>query len=69
MTEMEQTLYNLRLGEDYPLPIVDLEESRKRASEIVWSFRKQSTVKQEGQRILKKHVNPRKSKDETTKEG
>jgi deoxyribodipyrimidine photo-lyase len=57
MTEMEQELYKVKLGKDYPYPIVDLEESRKKASEIVWSFRKNDSVKEEGKRILKKHVN------------
>lgn len=68
MTELEQMLYGVELGSDYPYPIVDLDESRKKASDIVWSFRKQSSVKQEGQRILKKHVNPRNTQDEATKE-
>lgn len=57
MTEMEQDLYKAKLGADYPFPIVDLEESRKKASEVVWSFRKNDSVKEEGKRILKKHVN------------
>jgi len=58
MTPLEQRLYNVTIGEDYPYPIVDLEASRKAASDVVWSFRKQEPVKNEGSRILKKHVNP-----------
>jgi deoxyribodipyrimidine photo-lyase len=57
MTEMEQTLYNVCIGKDYPLPVVDIEATRKYASDIVWSFRKSTAVKTEGSRILKKHVN------------
>lgn len=56
MTAMEQTLYNVELGKDYPLPIVDVELTRKAASDIVWSFRKTESVKIEGVRILSKHV-------------
>ena len=45
------------IGIDYPFPIVDIEQTRKHASDIVWNLRKNSKVKQEGNRILKKHVN------------
>ncbi|MEY3445213.1 MAG: hypothetical protein RLZZ519_3494 [Bacteroidota bacterium] len=58
MSLMEQTLYNVRMGIDYPSPIVDVEATRKAASDVVWSFRKTDGVKMEGKRILKKHVNP-----------
>jgi deoxyribodipyrimidine photo-lyase len=54
-------LYSCEIGKNYPQPIVDIEETRKYASDIVWSFRKQDTVKQEGKRILAKHVNNPKS--------
>jgi deoxyribodipyrimidine photo-lyase len=57
MNEMEQQFYNCIIGKDYPAPIVDIEETRKKATEIVWSFRKKDEVKQEGKRILEKHVN------------
>lgn len=62
MSTMEQTLYHTEIGTDYPLPIVDIEATRKAASDIVWSFRKQESVKKEGNRILKKHVNKRSKK-------
>lgn len=54
---MEQNLYQVQIGKDYPSPIVDIEATRKVASEIMWSFRKNEEVKEEGKRILKKHVN------------
>ncbi len=53
---IEQQLYNCEIGNHYPTPIVDIEKTRKEASDIVWSFRKGSDVKEEGKRILKKHV-------------
>lgn len=67
MNEMEQQFYNCKIGEDYPKPIVNIDETRKYASDIVWSFRKKDEVKEEGKRILKKHVsNPnRKTKKKT----
>lgn len=58
---IDQQLYECELGKDYPFPIVDLEETRKRASDLVWSFRKKDDVKEEGKRILKKHVNTSKA--------
>ena len=54
---IEQQLYTCEIGTDYPAPIVDIDESRKRASDIVWNYRKTEDVKLEGKRILKKHVN------------
>jgi deoxyribodipyrimidine photo-lyase len=53
---IEQQFYNCEIGTDYPEPIVNIEETRKYASDIVWSFRKKDEVKEEGKRILKKHV-------------
>lgn len=57
LTAIEQNLYSLVIGKDYPQPIVDIEATRKAASDVVWSFRKTAAVKIEGSRILKKHVN------------
>lgn len=57
MSLMEQSLYNTIIGKDYPAPIVDIERTRKLASEKVWALKKTSKVKTEAQRILKKHVN------------
>ena len=57
---IEQELYHCVIGKDYPAPIVDIEETRKYASDIVWNFRKNSDVKTEGERILQKHVTKRK---------
>lgn len=63
LNAIEQQFYNCELGKDYPFPIVDIEETRKKASELVWSFRKKDEVKQEGARILNKHVsNPNQPK-------
>jgi deoxyribodipyrimidine photo-lyase len=61
LTQIEQQLYACKIGNDYPFPIVDVEETRKKASDIVWSFRKQDDVNIEGKRILARHVNNPKS--------
>jgi len=57
LTLIEQKLYACEIGKDYPFPIVNVEETRKKASDIVWGFRKNKEVKVEATRILKKHVN------------
>jgi len=57
MSLMEQDLYGVQIGKDYPSPIVDIEQTRKWASEKVWGLKKTAKVKVEAQRILKKHVN------------
>ena len=57
MSAMEQSLYHVIIDKDYPSPIVDIEATRKYASEVVWGFRKTEPVKSEGNRILNKHVN------------
>ena len=67
MNEMEQQFYNCKIGEDYPVPIINIEETRKFASDIVWSFRKKDEVKEEGKRILQKHVSNPNSKIRRTK--
>ncbi len=56
LNPIEQQFYNCEIGKDYPFPIVDIDKTRKTASDIVWSFRKNDDVKKEGNRILKKHV-------------
>ncbi|MFP4846118.1 deoxyribodipyrimidine photo-lyase/cryptochrome family protein [Winogradskyella sp. PE311] len=56
MTEMEQTFYNFKLGEDYPNPIVNIKENRKRASDILWNMKKDPEVIRESLRILKRHT-------------
>ena len=56
LNSMEQQLYGVEIGKDYPYPIVDIEKTRKYASDIVWGVRKSEVSKIETERILKKHV-------------
>ena len=67
MNNLEQQFYNCKIGIDYPFPIVDIDETRKKASDIVWNFKKKDDVKQEDKRILKKHVSNTKSKSNISK--
>lgn len=57
LSEIEQNLFSCIIGLNYPAPIVNIEETRKLASDKVWALRKSQTVKTEAKRILEKHVN------------
>ena len=59
LTEMEQLMYGVEIGRDYPRPIIDLEKAAKAARERLWSFRKRPDVKHESKRILSIHVRPK----------
>lgn len=56
LTPLEEKLFNFTIGKDYPKPIVDLQKSRKKASDVLWNMQKQSDVKSESLRILRKHT-------------
>jgi deoxyribodipyrimidine photo-lyase len=59
MNEMEQTFYNCTIGVDYPFSIVDVEKSRKYASDYMHEIKKSYFSKQNGLVILSKHVSPK----------
>ncbi|MDO6801723.1 FAD-binding domain-containing protein [Wenyingzhuangia sp. 1_MG-2023] len=56
MTPLEQGMYNVKLGIDYPEPIIDLKANRKKASKILWEMKNDPLVMEENNRILKKHT-------------
>jgi deoxyribodipyrimidine photo-lyase len=62
LSAIEQQLYQCIIGKDYPATIIDIEASRKKASDIVWGFRKRDTVKAEGNRIIQKHTSNAKTR-------
>lgn len=45
MTELDQAFNNFKLGKDYPFPIVNIKETRKKASDILWNMSKNNRVK------------------------
>lgn len=57
MTLMEQTFCGVTIGVDYPLPIVDLQESARFARDKIWGHKKHPLVQKEKKRLLQKHVN------------
>lgn len=56
MTPMEQQMFECYLGRDYPHPIVDIEQTGRAARTLFWQWRSRADVRQEGQRILQRHV-------------
>ena len=57
MTKIEQEMYNFSINENYFSPIIDIEKSRKSASEKIWEIRKGLKSKIYANKIIKKHVN------------
>lgn len=53
MTLIDQQLYSVFIGKDYPYPIVDIHHTGKEAREKIWGHRKHALVKQENSRIVK----------------
>ncbi|MGA1278640.1 MAG: FAD-binding domain-containing protein [Candidatus Kapaibacteriota bacterium] len=58
ITPMEEMMYEFRLGEQYPMPIVQLDDTRVKTEQL-WKLRKTDQSKQEGQKIVKKFVRPK----------
>jgi len=56
---MEQTFCGVIIGENYPLPIVDLQESARLARDKIWGHKKHPAVQKEKNRLLQTHVNAR----------
>ncbi|WP_313791419.1 FAD-binding domain-containing protein [Lacinutrix neustonica] len=52
----DQQITGFELGEDYPFPIVNEKESRKKASDRLWSMKEDVLVKKEAIRILGRHT-------------
>jgi deoxyribodipyrimidine photo-lyase len=63
LTIMEQQMYDLQLGIDYPRPIIDFEISAKAARDKLWAFQKRDDVQAEGRRILRRHTRPNRPKN------
>jgi deoxyribodipyrimidine photo-lyase len=57
MTSIDQGLYKFDMGVDYPLPIVQIEKTYKRASFELHEMRKNVSTLKEANRILQKHTN------------
>lgn len=52
----DQIVVGCKMGEDYPLPIVDIQQTARFAREHLWQTKKSKIVQQENRHILKKHT-------------
>ena len=59
MSAMEQAMFGIFIGKDYPNRIVDLNVSGKIARQNIWSHRNNEVVKKENKRILAIHTRKR----------
>jgi deoxyribodipyrimidine photo-lyase len=62
MTQIDEAFCGVKIGIDYPAPLVDLKESGKEARAKIWGQRPLKKVKTEKQRILEKHTRPSRPK-------
>jgi deoxyribodipyrimidine photo-lyase len=56
MTEIEQQMYNVILGTDYPERIIDHQRTYRKASKALYALKSDLRVKEEARRILKVHT-------------
>ncbi|RTE87735.1 MULTISPECIES: cryptochrome/deoxyribodipyrimidine photo-lyase family protein [Gammaproteobacteria] len=56
MPPLEQLASNFELGKDYPHPIVNIQETGKRAREFLWKWKSLPEVKAYKEQILLRHV-------------
>lgn len=56
MTELDQSFCETQIGTDYPLPIINLEETGKIARDKIWGHRSDELVKKENKRIIQTHI-------------
>jgi deoxyribodipyrimidine photo-lyase len=59
MSAMEQTFCGVLIGDAYPMPIVDLQQSSRIARDKIWGHKKHPAVQKEKKRFLQTHVNER----------
>ncbi|MBQ4836659.1 cryptochrome/deoxyribodipyrimidine photo-lyase family protein [Pseudoalteromonas luteoviolacea] len=59
LSEMEQLMYGIEIGSDYPSPIINLKESYTKAQALLWHWKKREDVTMESKRILATHVRER----------
>jgi deoxyribodipyrimidine photo-lyase len=60
MTALEQQIFQIEVGKDYPYPLVDLTKNAQNSKEKLWSLRKTPMVQEEKLKILKAHVRGKK---------
>lgn len=52
LSSMEQTMYNINIGVDYPIPYAILNDDIKRYRDYIWQFKKQKEVMIENSKLI-----------------
>lgn len=60
LTAMDQSLYGVHIGKDYPAPIIEVNAAAKVARELIWGHRQHPLVKQAAANILITHTRQKK---------
>ncbi len=55
MPPMMETMYGVRIGTDYPAPIIDHKQATKAAKDKIYGLRRDPAVKAQAARVLEKH--------------
>jgi len=56
MTPLEEQMFQLHIGTDYPAPLVELKTTAAAARERLWQWRNRPEVQTEARRLLRRHV-------------
>lgn len=63
LTSMDEIMYDFKLGEDYPKPIVEFNLAYKRAQDKLWQIKKSEANKAVSPKILRKHASRGRRRD------
>lgn len=58
LTAMEQEMFGVNLGKDYPYPVIDPNTGYRQARDKLWAFKDREDVQEEAKRILARHTLP-----------
>ena len=56
ITPMEETIYQFKIGKDYPFPIIDLNKDLQKNKDALWAMRKNELVRAENVRMVNTHT-------------
>ena len=56
MTEIEQMMYGVQIGKDYPKPVVEFKGAYRKAQDTLWKIKKSDESKHHSKDILDKHA-------------
>jgi deoxyribodipyrimidine photo-lyase len=59
-----QSKIGIRIGYDYPLPIVDIQQTARFAREHLWQTKKSKVAREANEVILKKHTKRKTDKED-----